>query len=174
RLPFIAKTEEELKYQVLNREVKPLRQIKDSISPEVERICLKALSKQVSDRYTNAKDLADELSRGLKARVECPSCHITIDVRDNRDGRVACPNCGTWVRVPLPRNRHPGFAQPMSLQEIEQRIDSADDAELQRILRFVPQLEEAGGVGILFRFLAHPSRPVRAQARRSLHEIGWD
>jgi anti-anti-sigma factor len=63
RRPFTATTEDELIDQILHREARPPRQIKDSILPEPERICLKALSKQINDRYTTAADLAKELQR---------------------------------------------------------------------------------------------------------------
>jgi serine/threonine protein kinase/formylglycine-generating enzyme required for sulfatase activity len=42
-------------------EAKPPRQINDIIPKELERICLKALSKRATDRYTTAKDFADDL-----------------------------------------------------------------------------------------------------------------
>jgi anti-anti-sigma factor len=61
RRPFEAKTKDELEDQILYREARPFRQIKDSIPAELERICLKALSKRIRDRYTTAKDMAAEL-----------------------------------------------------------------------------------------------------------------
>lgn len=47
--------------QILDDEPRPPRQIDDGIPRELERICLKALSKKASDRYTTARDMADEL-----------------------------------------------------------------------------------------------------------------
>src|SRR5262249_58841572 len=63
RRPFEAKTEDDLEDQILHREARPPRQIRDSIAPELEGICLRALSKQISDRYTTAKDMAAELNQ---------------------------------------------------------------------------------------------------------------
>jgi serine/threonine protein kinase len=63
RRPFTATTPDELSDQILNREARPPRQARDSILPELERICLKALSKNVNERYTTARDLAEELRR---------------------------------------------------------------------------------------------------------------
>jgi hypothetical protein len=63
RRPFTAATEGELIDQILHREARPPRQIRDSILPEQERICLKALSKQINERYATARDMADELWR---------------------------------------------------------------------------------------------------------------
>ncbi len=59
--PFVAKDQEELLECIRNVEVRPLRQINSSVPKELERICLKALSKKVSDRYSTASDMADDL-----------------------------------------------------------------------------------------------------------------
>src|SRR5690606_21932819 len=48
------------------QELKPLRQIDDRIPRELERICLKALSERVSDRYTTALDMAEDLRHVLE------------------------------------------------------------------------------------------------------------
>jgi serine/threonine protein kinase len=61
RRPFTAADENELIDQIIHRPAKPPRQINDSIPPALERVCLKALSKRVQDRYTTAKDMAQEL-----------------------------------------------------------------------------------------------------------------
>ncbi len=49
--------------EVLNKAPKPPRQIDDRIPRELESICFKCLSKSVNDRYTTAKDLAEDLSQ---------------------------------------------------------------------------------------------------------------
>ena len=46
-------------------EVRPPRQSDDSIPVELERICLKALSRTLSERYNTAKDLAADLESWL-------------------------------------------------------------------------------------------------------------
>jgi formylglycine-generating enzyme required for sulfatase activity len=47
--------------QIEKREPRPPRQLDDRIPKELDRICLKALSKRVSDRYSTAVDLAEDL-----------------------------------------------------------------------------------------------------------------
>jgi serine/threonine protein kinase len=69
RRPFTATTSDELTDQILNREARPPRQIRDCIPRELERICLKALSKQINDRYTTAGDMAEDLRRALPQRA---------------------------------------------------------------------------------------------------------
>jgi len=60
RKPF-GGTYEELREEILEKPPRPLRQIDDTIPSELERICLKCLAKDQSERYSSAKDLADEL-----------------------------------------------------------------------------------------------------------------
>ena len=52
-------------FKITTVEAKPPRQINDTIPKELERICLKALSKRATDRFTTAKDFADDLRHFL-------------------------------------------------------------------------------------------------------------
>ena len=61
QLPFQSEDREELLKTILSGEVRPLRQIDDSIPRELESICLKAMSRDPGRRYTTALDLAREL-----------------------------------------------------------------------------------------------------------------
>ncbi|MGH7225341.1 MAG: serine/threonine-protein kinase, partial [Gemmataceae bacterium] len=65
RRPFRADSPEQLQEQIANTEVRPPRQWDDAIPKELERICLKTLAKRASERYTTAKDLADDLRHFL-------------------------------------------------------------------------------------------------------------
>ncbi|HMF15653.1 MAG TPA: serine/threonine-protein kinase, partial [Gemmataceae bacterium] len=107
RRPFEAKTEDELEEQILHREAKPPRQIKDSIPQELERVCLKALSKHVQDRFTTAKDMAEEVLRAIE-----PS----------KNGK-----------------RDQDTAIFITLDEIERRMESADEDELLRLLGYLQE-----------------------------------
>ena len=53
--------------QIIRVDPQPLRQIDDAIPGELERICLKALSKRAAERYTTASDMADDLWHFLRA-----------------------------------------------------------------------------------------------------------
>src|SRR5262245_15809871 len=59
--PFSAASEAELLEQVKTVEPRPPSHLDDTIPRELDRICLKALSKRVSDRYSTALDLAEDL-----------------------------------------------------------------------------------------------------------------
>jgi len=61
RYPFHGPTVPEVFDEILHREAKPLRQINRGVPKDLERICLKCLSKRMNDRYPIASDLAEEL-----------------------------------------------------------------------------------------------------------------
>ncbi len=70
RLPFRQQNIEELLAQIAKSEAKPPRQIDASIPRELERICLKAMSNRIKDRYTTAQDFADDLWYYINAGPE--------------------------------------------------------------------------------------------------------
>jgi len=61
--PYSASSEAELLELVKTAEPSPPSQGNDTIPSELDRICLKALAKRVSDRYSTALDLAEDLRR---------------------------------------------------------------------------------------------------------------
>ena len=61
RRPFTADSQADLMEQITSFEPRPPRQYDDRIPKELERICFKALSKRAADRYSTAKDMADDL-----------------------------------------------------------------------------------------------------------------
>jgi serine/threonine protein kinase/formylglycine-generating enzyme required for sulfatase activity len=73
RLPFRGETHAELLQQITTQEPRPPRQIDDSIPKELERICLTALSKRATERYTTATDLADDLNHFLASQLTLAS-----------------------------------------------------------------------------------------------------
>ncbi len=61
RRPFRGDSHLEVMEQITTTEPRPPRQIDDTIPKELERICLKAMSKRASDRHTTGRDMAEEL-----------------------------------------------------------------------------------------------------------------
>ncbi len=59
--PFRSANRRELFRQIRDDEPQPIRQLIPDIPPALERICLKALSKDQKDRYATASDFAGEL-----------------------------------------------------------------------------------------------------------------
>jgi serine/threonine protein kinase len=61
RRPFRGESATELLERIATDEPRPPRQMDDTIPRELERICLKALAKRVTERYSTAHDFADDL-----------------------------------------------------------------------------------------------------------------
>jgi formylglycine-generating enzyme required for sulfatase activity/tetratricopeptide (TPR) repeat protein len=61
RKPFAGRSAAEILDQVTTLEPRPPRQVDDTIPRELDRICLKCLSKRAADRYSTARDLAEDL-----------------------------------------------------------------------------------------------------------------
>ena len=83
RRPFVAKAKhrDEAHYElvdlIVTSEARPPRQIDDTIPKELERICQKALSKRSSERYSTAKDMAEDLHLFLQITEDAVSPHAT-------------------------------------------------------------------------------------------------
>ncbi len=61
RTPFRGDSLLDIIASITTTEPRPPRQIDDTIPKELERICQKALSKRASERYSTAKDMAEDL-----------------------------------------------------------------------------------------------------------------
>jgi len=68
--PFWDTDREKVLERIKTLEPCPPRQLDHTIPKELERICLKALSKRASDRYTTALDLAEDLQHFLASTSE--------------------------------------------------------------------------------------------------------
>ena len=64
-LPFQGRDREQTLEFIQTLEARPPRMIDDSIPRELERVCLKALSKRSTDRYTTALDMSEDLRHYL-------------------------------------------------------------------------------------------------------------
>ncbi len=65
RRPFRGKSPHVVFEQIIRAEPRPPRQLNDAIPKELERICLKALSKRAVDRYSTAQEMVDDLRHFL-------------------------------------------------------------------------------------------------------------
>jgi formylglycine-generating enzyme required for sulfatase activity len=69
RRPFTGPDREKVFEEIVYREAKPPRQLESTVPRELERICLKCLSKRMTDRYPDAAELAEDLRGFLAARA---------------------------------------------------------------------------------------------------------
>ena len=80
RRPFNAETQKGLLEQVANVEPRPPRQHDETIPRELERICLKALSKRAWERYPTASDMGDDLRHFLARQADADLEHVVSSV----------------------------------------------------------------------------------------------
>ena len=137
--PFQSDSHDELLEQIINEDPPSPRGLDESISEELERICLKALSKRAADRHATARDLAEDLRYFLQRGERPGSQSAGTERQDLTENRRAAKVVPKGLRafdandadffldlVPGPRDRD---GLPESLRQWKHRIEQADPAE---------------------------------------------
>ena len=83
RLPFSGESRKTIMRNLLEKEAPPPRQIKGTVPRELERICLKALAKRSTDRYSTVTDLVEDLAFFLKGAPAVE--HVAGSISANGD-----------------------------------------------------------------------------------------
>ena len=91
RRPFKADSQLDLLEQITSFEPRPPRQYDDAIPKELERICLKALAKRASDRYSTAKDMSEDLRNFLADSPAMEKSTVTGHQRNETDVETPFP-----------------------------------------------------------------------------------
>jgi len=73
RRPYRSERPDEVLEEIKTQEPRPPRQLDDAIPAELDRICLRALAKRASDRYSTAHDLAEDLRDWLANGQDSPT-----------------------------------------------------------------------------------------------------
>jgi serine/threonine protein kinase/formylglycine-generating enzyme required for sulfatase activity len=131
RRPFRGDTRDELLEQITSGEPRPPRQIDDAIPKELERVCLKALAKRASERYTTARDMADDLRHFL---AEAPA----VTGRSRDEGEASTP-------TPTPSDQQAARIVPKGLRPFD-----AHDADF--FLELLPGPRDRDGLPDSIRF----------------------
>ncbi|HEV3344798.1 MAG TPA: serine/threonine-protein kinase, partial [Pirellulales bacterium] len=92
RVPFQANEPMELLRQVREDDPQPPRQLARDVPPEIERACLKALSKRPNDRYTTATDFAEDLRRAVQTAPHSASFAVSSPVAPSGESHAASPS----------------------------------------------------------------------------------
>ena len=120
QVPFRGRDVLDLYRQIVSQQPKPPREIDPSIPVELERICLRALAKQVSERYRTAKAMADDVLQWNQPGPE--QQHLPVvpkGLRSFDDG-----DADFYLSLlPGPRNRD---GVPESIQFWKTRIEQDD------------------------------------------------
>jgi hypothetical protein len=141
RRPFMADSHEELLEQITGVEARPPRQIDDAIPKELDRICLKALSKRASERYSAARDMAEDLWHFLAVTSVEEKSSATGRATDEADVTKGVPT----ATAPASGNDRPAKVVPKGLRSFD-----AGDADF--FLELLPGPRDRGGLPESIRF----------------------
>jgi len=151
RRPFSAKAEDknearnELRDLIATTEARPPRQIDDTIPKEPERICLKALSKRASDRYTTAKDMAEDLRLFLQSTGGTVS-PVALAVP------LATPPGSTQEATPVPSTSRQSDSDQRAIKIVPKGLRSFDEQDADFFLELLPGPRDRDGLPDSIRF----------------------
>jgi serine/threonine protein kinase/formylglycine-generating enzyme required for sulfatase activity len=146
RRPFRADSPDELLQQIATFEPRPPRQLVDGVPRELERICLKALAKRASERYTTAADFAEDLRHFLAA----PTAALPLVSVDKPTGALSAASpVASDAPSPTP-TVPPSDSQPLKIVPRGLRSFDARDADF--FLELLPGARDRDGLPDSIRF----------------------
>jgi formylglycine-generating enzyme required for sulfatase activity len=153
RQPFPGRTPEQLREQITRCEPRPLRQVDETIPKELERICLKALSKRASERYTTAKDMAADLWHWLAGGESHAAMRVEIVNLPSAKAHLAetpvVPSGPGWTTPPS-TPLVPDWAQ--GIRVVPKGLRSFDTGDADFFLELVPGPRDRDGLPEIIRF----------------------
>jgi len=145
RRPFSASSRKELLDLIATTEARPPRQIDDTIPRELERICLKALSKRATERYTTARDMAEDLRHFLQTAAE-----MVVPVV--APALVRLPPGSTQEGTPVPTTSRPSDSDQRLVKIIPKGLRSFDEQDADFFLELLPGPRDREGLPDNIRF----------------------
>ena len=151
RRPFIAKAEdkEEARYELMDliatTEARPPRQIDDTIPKELERICLRALSKRTTERYNTALDMAEDLRESVKTAGGTFS-PVASPVS------IASPPGSTQEVTPVPATSTQSDSDQQPIRIVPKGLRSFDEQDAEFFLELLPGPRDRHGLPESLRF----------------------
>ena len=134
-------------HQVVHAEPRPTRQIDDTIPRELERICLKALSKRASERYSTARDMAEDLRHFLEtAPVGISTEVVSTPPRSDRPARSVEP-----TPTPIP-TLGPSDSGSRPIRIVPKALGSFDEDDAGFFLELLPGPRGRDGLPDSLRF----------------------
>lgn len=128
--PFVAESYDALLEQVLWEDPPPPRQDDPSIPEELERICLKALSKRAADRYADARQMVEDLR------------HFLDGVSVSRPADAPADSSSSLLRS----SSHVGAAALQTPKVIPKGLRSFDAKDADYYLSLVPGPRDRNGL----------------------------
>ena len=145
RRPFRGGSHLDVIEQIVTTESRPPRQIDDTIPKELERICLKALSKRATDRYTTAKDMADDLRLFLRTVAGATSPAVAA-------GMVSPPPGSTQDATPQPITPRVSDSDQPHIKVVPKGLRSFDEQDADFFLELLPGPRDRDGLPDNIRF----------------------
>jgi len=151
RRPFTVKAEDknearnELRDLIATTEARPPRQIDDTIPKELERICLKAMSKRATDRYNTAKDMAEDLRLFLQTTGGTVSL-VALAVP------LATPPSPTQEATPVPSTSKQSDSDQRPIKIVPKGLRSFDEHDADFFLELLPGPRDRDGLPDSIRF----------------------
>src|SRR5262245_36855432 len=145
RRPFRGDTHAQVLEQILRTEEQPLRQIDDTIPRELERICTKMLAKRASERYSTARDLADDLRHFLQAGA-------ASGLPATAPGAVARPPGSIPEATPVPGGPARPDSDGLVIKVIPKGLRSFDRNDADFFLGLLPGPRDRDGLPESLRF----------------------
>ena len=145
RRPFRGDSLPQIIEQVTQAEARPPRQIDDTIPKELERICQKALSKRASDRYSTAKDMAEDLRLFLQTTVGTVS-PLAPAVP------VSSPPGSTLEAAPVPSTSRQSDSDQRPIKIVPKGLRSFDEHDADFFLELLPGPRDRDGLPDSIRF----------------------
>lgn len=153
RRPFRAPSLPELLERIATAEPRPPRHFQDDIPRELERICLKGLSKRVADRYPTARDLADDLRFCLAHSAATQSVEF-----------LAKPTQTAVPSAPSPATPS-GSEIDFSIKVLPKGLRSYDAGDADYFLHLLPGPRDRDGLPESVRFWKHRIGPAHRADR---------
>lgn len=141
RRPFQADSKDELLDQIASMDPRPPRQIDDAIPKELDRICLKALSKLASERYSSAADLAADLQYFLVNASDEEMSTTNVQAKNE---------AGAGTPIPTSATTHATDSPPVKIVPKGLRSFDAEDGDF--FLELVPGPRDREGLPDGIRF----------------------
>ena len=136
RKPFLADNLDDLIRQIVEMEPKPPRQRKEAIPRELERICLKALSKHVRDRYQDAAEFSRDLDLWL----------LSIKDHQGLETAMAAPEPGSGSVRETSGSGSYDQASSVSVRVIPKGLRSFDEEDAEFFLSLLPGPKDRDGL----------------------------
>ncbi len=145
RRPFHGDHIQDILNNISESDARPPRQLDDTIPKELERICLKALAKRATERFTTARDMADDL------RLFLETAGSTVSPAGPVVPKSPPPGSTLKITPVPPTSRQPNSdQQPVKI--IPKGLRAFDEHDADFFLELLPGLRDRDGLPESIRF----------------------